>query len=67
MNNFNNSSIFSLKPINKFIELVDSCSMATTISQKTKVSMTAILVHYMVNILKNDASIEETVDGEIPF
>lgn len=48
MNNFNNSSIFSLKPINKFIELVDSCSMATTISQKTKVSMTAILVHYMV-------------------
>lgn len=54
---------FFLKRINKFIELVDSCSMAITISQKTKVSMTAILVHYVVNT-KNEASIEETVDGD---
>ena len=37
--------------------------MAITISQKTKVSMTAILVHYVVNT-KNEASIEETVDGD---
>lgn len=67
MHNFNNSSIFSLKPINKFIELVDSLFDGNNDIPENKSFHDSDTCVLYGKIVKNDASIEETVDGEIPF